>query len=49
MSVTVQDIIAKAETIREDIITMLVEAGSGHSAGALGLADVFAALYFVLI
>jgi len=46
MPITIQDIIAKAELIREDIITMLVEAGSGHSAGALGLADVFAALYF---
>ena len=46
MPITVQDIIAKAELIREDVITMLVEAGSGHSAGALGLADVFAALYF---
>jgi len=29
-----------AETIREDIINMLVEAGSGHSAGPLDLADI---------
>jgi transketolase len=35
-----------ANTIREDIIKMLTEAGSGHSAGPLGLADIFAALYF---
>lgn len=35
-----------ANTIREDIIKMLVEAGSGHSAGPLGMADVFTALYF---
>jgi transketolase len=35
-----------AETIREDIIRMLEEAGSGHSAGPLGLADIFTALYF---
>lgn len=35
-----------AVTIREDIIRMLEHAGSGHSAGPLGLADVFAALYF---
>ncbi len=35
-----------ANTIRQDIITMLVRAGSGHSAGPLGLADIFAALYF---
>jgi len=36
----------KAEVIREDIIRMLEAAGSGHSAGPLGLADIFAALYF---
>ena len=35
-----------ANTIRKDIIEMLVEAGSGHSAGSLGMADVFTALYF---
>ncbi|MDP1743274.1 MAG: transketolase [Candidatus Amesbacteria bacterium] len=35
-----------AEKIREDIISMLVAAGSGHSAGPLGMADVFTALYF---
>lgn len=35
-----------ANDIREDIITMLEKAGSGHSAGPLGLADIFTALYF---
>jgi transketolase len=35
-----------ALTIREDIIRMLEHAGSGHSAGPLGLADIFTALYF---
>ncbi len=35
-----------ANTIRKDIIEMLVEAKSGHSAGPLGMADVFVALYF---
>lgn len=35
-----------ANDIREDIIKMLVKAGSGHSAGPLGLADIFTALYF---
>src|SRR4051812_9109613 len=38
-----------AETIREDIIKMLEEAGSGHSAGPLGLADIFTALYFSVL
>jgi len=36
----------KANDIREDIINMLLEAGSGHSAGPLDMADVFTALYF---
>ena len=35
-----------ANDIREDIIKMLLRAGSGHSAGPLGLADIFTALYF---
>ncbi len=38
-----------AEKIREDIITMLEAAGSGHSAGPLGLADIFTALYFSVL
>ena len=36
----------KANNIRKSIITSLEAAGSGHSAGPLGLADIFAALYF---
>ena len=36
----------KASAIRQTIIEMLVEAGSGHTAGPLGMADIFAALYF---
>ena len=36
----------KANDIRESIIEMLMEAGSGHTAGSLGMADVFTALYF---
>jgi len=35
-----------ANKIRKDIIKMLLEAGSGHSAGPLGMADIFTALYF---
>ncbi len=38
-----------ANTVREDIIAMLVEAGSGHSAGPLGMADVFTAFYFHIL
>jgi transketolase len=46
---TTKQLEQKAEIIREDIITMLEEAGSGHSAGPLGLADIFAALYFDIL
>lgn len=35
-----------ANQIRQDIIEMLLAAKSGHSAGPLGMADVFTALYF---
>lgn len=36
----------KANQIREDVIKMLAHAGSGHSAGPLGMADIFTAMYF---
>jgi len=36
----------RAQAIREDLIEMLVEAKSGHSAGPLGMADIYTALYF---
>ena len=39
----------RAEDIRESIIKMLTEAGSGHTAGPLGMADIFTALYFRVI
>ncbi len=38
-----------ANDIREDIIRMLEHAGSGHSAGPLGLADIYTALYFSVL
>jgi len=43
---SVEQLERKANDIREDIIRMLEHAGSGHSAGPLGLADIFTALYF---
>ncbi|HEY4476546.1 MAG TPA: transketolase [Candidatus Paceibacterota bacterium] len=39
----------KANDIRRSIIEMLVTAGSGHTAGPLGMADIFTALYFHLL
>lgn len=39
----------KANLIRTEIIKMLENAGSGHSAGPLGLAEIFTALYFSIL
>jgi transketolase len=39
----------RANGVRQSIIEMLAEAGSGHSAGSLDMADVFTALYFYLM
>jgi len=43
------DLDDKAVKIRELIIEALVAAGSGHSAGPLGMADIFAAFYFHIL
>ena len=42
----IRELETKANDIRQDIIQMLMAAKSGHSAGPLGMADVFTALYF---
>ncbi len=42
----VRELELKANAIRESIIEMLLEAKSGHSAGPLGMADIFTYLYF---
>jgi len=39
----------KANDIRQSIIEMLVEAGSGHTAGSLGMADIFTLFYFHIL
>lgn len=46
---TLEELEIKANEIRQDIIRMLEHAGSGHSAGPLGLADIFTALYFDIL
>jgi transketolase len=48
-NLTITQLQQKAESIREDVIRMLEAAGSGHSAGSLGLADIFTALYFNIL
>jgi transketolase len=52
MTLTDEEVVeleGKAKSIRETIIQMLVAAGSGHTAGALGMADIFAAFYFYIL
>ena len=46
MKLTTTQLYQKSNTIRENIIEMLTAAGSGHTAGSLGLADIVTALYF---
>ena len=46
---TIKELERKANDLRQDLIKMLVEAGSGHSAGPLDLADFFAVMYFNIL
>ena len=46
---TIPELETMAIRIRGDIIRMLEHAGSGHSAGPLGLVDIFTALYFDIL
>lgn len=42
-------LVEKANEARELVIKMLLEAESGHSAGSLGMADIFTAFYFHIL
>ncbi len=46
---TLEDLTRMALTLRRDVIKMLAAAGSGHTAGPLGLADIVTALYFHIL
>ncbi len=46
---TISKIEAIANDLRKNVVTMLLEAQSGHTAGSLGTADMFAALYFHIL
>ena len=46
---TITQLDQMANKVREDIISMLEKAGSGHSAGPLGMADILTALYFNIL
>ncbi len=42
----IKELEEQANAVRQSIVEMLVEAGSGHTAGPLGMTDVFTLLYF---
>lgn len=44
-----KELAKKANDVRVSIIEMLVEAKSGHSAGPLGMADIFTLFYFYVL
>lgn len=48
-SAEVKQLELQANKIRQSIIEMLVAAGSGHTAGPLGMADIFTLLYFKVL
>jgi transketolase len=45
----IKELEIKANDIRQSIIKMLVEAKSGHTAGPLGMADIFTLFYFHIL
>lgn len=47
--IKIKELELTANKIRQSIIAMLAEAGSGHTAGPLGMTDVFTAFYFHIL
>lgn len=45
----IKDLEWRANEVRKSIIEMLLSAGSGHTAGPLGMADIFTAFYFHIL
>ena len=45
----IKELEIKANDIRQSIIKMLIEAGSGHTAGPVGMADIFTLFYFHIL
>jgi transketolase len=45
----IKELEVKANEVRQSIIKMLLEAGSGHTAGPLGMADIFTLFYFHIL
>ncbi|MDX9906655.1 MAG: transketolase [Bacteroidales bacterium] len=45
----IEELEEKSRLVRTDILRCLAEAGSGHTGGSLGLADLFVSLYFNIL
>ena len=46
---TIEELTEMASTVRQDVIKMLLAAGSGHPAGSLSSTEIFVALYFFIM
>jgi transketolase len=46
---TIRSLSGIANLLRQEALSSVIEAGSGHIAGPLGMADIFAALYFHIL
>jgi len=44
-----EELYKKSNKLKQTVIDMLTEAGSGHTAGSLGTAEIFTALYFQIL
>ncbi|MDR2846623.1 MAG: transketolase [Candidatus Methanoplasma sp.] len=49
MEHSIEELRKKANILRQDVIRMTAEAGSGHPGGSLSSADLFAVLYFCVL
>ncbi|MCH7803859.1 MAG: hypothetical protein IH937_07215 [Acidobacteria bacterium] len=49
MSLNIPALEVKTNVIRQDVIRILAKAGSGRTAGPLGIADIFTTLYFSVL
>ena len=45
----IEELYKTSNKLKQTVIDMLTEAGSGHTAGSLGTAEIFTALYFQIL
>jgi len=47
--ISIEELYKTSNKLKQTVIDMLTEAGSGHTAGSLGTAEIFTALYFQIL